>query len=73
MATTVIGILGARLDQQGLGKRRWRRWRPSISILMQPDFPVDEFILLHHSDETELANLTLHDMRQIAPHVKLSG
>ena len=73
MATTVIGILGARLDQQGLGKRRWRRWRPSISILMQPDFAVDEFILLHHSDETELANLTLHDMRQIAPHVKLSG
>lgn len=72
MANIVIGILGARLDHQGLGKRRWNHWRPSLSILMQPDFPVDEFVLVHHVDETILANLTLHDMRTLLPDIQLT-
>ncbi|MGB5597357.1 MAG: RNA repair transcriptional activator RtcR family protein, partial [Thiothrix litoralis] len=36
MNNIVIGILGSRLDHQGLGKRRHSRWRPSIGILMHP-------------------------------------
>ena len=73
MSTTVIGILGSRLDHQGLGKRRWQRWRPSLSILQQPTLNVDEFVLIYHHSEKILADLTLHDMQSIAPHVKLTA
>jgi transcriptional regulatory protein RtcR len=69
---TVIGILGSRLDQQGLGKRRHSRWRPSVSILMQPDFPVDEFILIHHLDEAALAAVTVRDMQELAPNARIT-
>lgn len=72
MNNTVIGILGSRLDHQGLGKRRHSRWRPSVGILMHPEFPVDEFVLLHHQDETELAALTVRDMRELAPQTRIS-
>ncbi len=72
MKTIVIGILGSRLDHQGLGKRRWTRWRPTMGILMQPDFPVDEFILLHHPDESELAAVTLRDMQELRPQARIS-
>lgn len=68
MKTTVISILGNRLDQQGLGKRRWNHWRPSISLLMHPQqLQVDEFVLLHQATDNELANLTLQDMRELSP------
>lgn len=71
MKTTVIGILGTRLDHQGLGKRRWNHWRPSMSLLMQPQFPVDEFVLLHQATEHELAHLTMEDMRQLSPQTQV--
>lgn len=69
----VIGILGSRLDHQGLGKRRHSRWRPTVGIVMQPDFPVDEFVLLHHADEAELAGITLRDMRALSPATRFAA
>ena len=69
MKNTIIGILGSRLDHQGLGKRRWGRWRPSVGLVMHAHFPIDEFILLHQADEQELANLTMQDMRELCPHI----
>lgn len=72
MKTTVIGILGSRLDHHGLGKRRWGHWRPNLGILMHPQFPVDEFVLIHHQDEAELAAVTLRDMRDISPQTQLT-
>lgn len=71
MDNIVIGILGSRLDHQGLGNRRWNRWRPNMSILMQNDFKVDQFVLVHHKDEEELATLTIRDMQQISPDTRL--
>ncbi len=73
MNNIVISILGARLDHGGLGKKRWLRWRPSISILMQDDLEVDEFILIHHQEEETLAQLTLQDMQEIAPDAKVTS
>lgn len=72
MNNVVIGILGSRLDHQGLGNRRHSRWRPSVGILMQPQFPVDEFVLIHHKDETELAALTVRDMQALAPQARIT-
>lgn len=73
MKTVVIGILGSRLDHQGLGLRRWNRWRPSISILLQDQFPVDKFLLLYHPNERQLAELTLADMRELRPGIEAIG
>ncbi len=68
MNNIIIGILGSRLDHGGLGKGRLGRWRPSISILMQPDFVVAKFVLIHHVDEKALAEITAQDMRELSPN-----
>ena len=73
MNTVIIGILGARLDHAGLGKGRQGRWRPSLSLLMQEGFPVDEFVLIYHTDEQQLANLTLGDMSIMSPQTRLTA
>ncbi|MCK5810692.1 MAG: RNA repair transcriptional activator RtcR, partial [Cocleimonas sp.] len=67
----MIGVLGARLDHGGLGHRRWRRWRPNISMLSQESIEIDEFFLIYHKDETELAKLTISDMAELSPHTKV--
>jgi transcriptional regulatory protein RtcR len=72
MNNVMIGILGTRLDHAGLGKRRLERWRPSISLLMHDELPVDEFVLIHHSDEQQLADLTLRDMAIFSPLTRLT-
>ena len=72
MNNTVISILGKKLDHQGLGKRRWSRWRPSISILLQEDLQIDHFILLHQKNEEELAKLTTQDMQTISPDMRIT-
>ncbi len=73
MKNIIIGILGARLDHAGLGKRRLERWRPSISLLMHANLVVDEFVLIHHEEEQELAGLTLRDMAVVSPHTRLTA
>ncbi|MDD1644129.1 MAG: RNA repair transcriptional activator RtcR [Methylococcaceae bacterium] len=72
MNTVIIGILGARLDHGGFGRKRLERWRPSISLLMHDDLPVDEFVLIYHAEEQQLATLTLADMAVISPKTRLT-
>lgn len=72
MNNVVVGILGSRLDHGGLGKRRWERWRPSLALLMHPEMPVDEFILIYLAEDEALARVTLSDMAEISPHTRLS-
>lgn len=71
MNNVVIGILGSRLDHGGLGKRRWERWRPSLALLMHPEFPVHEYLLMYLPEDQILLDLTLHDMAQVSPHTKV--
>jgi len=66
MNTVVIGILGSRLDHAGFGKRRFERWRPSVSLLMHGSLPVDEFVLIYHPEEAELAGITMRDMHAVS-------
>ncbi len=73
MNNVVISILGTRLDHQGLGKRRWSRWRPSISLLLQEEFKVDHFILLYQENDRELAGLTTEDMRTLSPKLRITS
>lgn len=72
MNTVVIGLLGARLDHAGFGRKRLERWRPTVSLVMHDSLPVDEFILLHHPEEEELAGITVRDMRNLAPRTTVT-
>jgi transcriptional regulatory protein RtcR len=72
MNTIIIGILGARLDHGGFGRKRLEHWRPSISLLMHDELPIDEFVLIYHADEQQLATLTLNDMAAISPKTRLT-
>lgn len=71
MDNVFISILGTNLDRRGMGKRRWLRWRPTISLFMQNDFRIDQFILIYHRDEQLLADLTSEDIQKISPHTKI--
>lgn len=72
MNNIVIGILGARLDHGGLGKGRFGRWRPTVSIPMQPDFSVERLELIHHVDEQQLAELTAQDIHALSPNTRVN-
>jgi transcriptional regulatory protein RtcR len=72
MKTVIIGLLGARLDHGGFGRRRLERWRPTVSLMMHESLPVDEFVLLHHPEERELAGITIGDMRALSPNVHIT-
>jgi transcriptional regulatory protein RtcR len=72
MNNIIIGILGTRLDHGGLGRRRRERWRPTIGLLMHENLPIDEFVLIYHADEQQLADLTLSDMATCSPSTRLS-
>ncbi len=73
MNNVVIGILGSRLDHGGLGKRRWERWRPSVSLLMHPEFPVAEYLLMYLPEDKVLLDLTIQDMAQVSPNTKVTA
>ena len=72
MNKVIIGMLGSRLDHGGLGRGRANRWRPSVSLLMQAELPVHEFVLIHHPDEAELAEITTRDMRELSPQTRVT-
>jgi len=63
----MIGILGARLDHQGLGRKRWQRWRPSTSLVCFEELPLSQFVLIYHEEERKLAELTLADIKILSP------
>lgn len=72
MNNVIIGLLGARLDHAGLGHKRHQRWRPSVSLVMHDSLPVQEFVLIHHKEEQQLAELTLRDMTALAPDTRFT-
>ncbi|HHJ39044.1 MAG: transcriptional regulator [Methylothermaceae bacteria B42] len=72
MNNTVVSILGQRLDNAGYGQKRWLRWRPTLSLLMHHEFPVDELVLIHHREEQRLADLTMNDVLHICPGLKVT-
>lgn len=73
MNNVVIGILGSRLDQFGLGKRRWTRWRPTVAITMHAEFPIHEYLLMYLPEDEELLRVVLADMAEVSPHTKVTS
>src|SRR5262245_12521973 len=68
--TVVLGLLGTRLDAAG-GADRWGVWRPTVSVLQQPEWPVDRYELLFDSRWQEMAERVMADMRDTSPETEV--
>lgn len=72
MNNIIVSILGQRLDNVGYGKKRWFRWRPTMSLLMHHDFQVDELVLLYQEDEQKLLDMTIRDAEELCLNIKIT-
>ncbi len=66
----VIGLLGTQLDS-GHTEQRWQRWRPTVGICLQPEFPIDRLELLIQPASEPLAKQVVADIAQVAPHTEV--
>ena len=64
---TAIGFLGTQLDD-GFAARRWKRWRPTLGLCLQPGRPVARLELLYTQPQhLELAERVRADLGEMAP------
>ncbi|AAV93484.1 RNA repair transcriptional activator RtcR [Ruegeria pomeroyi] len=66
MRNVVIGFLGTQLDS---GKRK--RWKPSVSLCNQPDFPVDRLELLYDQKFLRLAENVRREIEVTSPKTEV--
>lgn len=70
MRSVVFGIWGSQLDR-GIGPRRWERWRPTVSLFQQADLRVDRLELLVPEKFRSEAEVTIEDIRRLAPETEI--
>src|ERR1043165_9654270 len=61
-----IGFLGTTLDV-GKGSVRWERWRPTVGLCQQDDWPVDRLELIHQPKVVDLTAQIMKDIGSISP------
>ena len=66
----VIGFLGITLDQ-GTGKQRWNKWRPTLHACGIPDLPVARLELLTTGSHAALEAQVLADLAEVAPAMEV--
>lgn len=66
MNNIVFGLFDPEWDG-GDAATRQSRWRPTVSVLGHPDFPVARFVLLVQSPFLDQARLAIEDMRALSP------
>jgi len=71
MKTVAISILGTSLDRRGKGKKRWDKWRPTVSLCQHDDLLVDRLVLLFDKRAQKLADNVTDDIRQISPETEV--
>lgn len=64
--TVVVGFYGSIVDG-GTGRRRWEKWRPTVSLFQQPDFEPDRLILLVAPQFERRARLLVDDVQRLQP------
>jgi hypothetical protein len=67
-AKVVIGVLGTVMDKRGKRANRFRKWRPTVGLCQQPDFPVDRLELLHQPRDLGMAQQLAEDIVLVSPH-----
>ena len=70
MPCTVIGLYGTVMDQGG--KRRWDRWRPTLSIFQHPDRIVDHLELLVPPRWLRRSQELVDDIRSVSPETQVT-
>ncbi len=68
--TVAFGLVGSTLDAGRAGKR-WRRWRPTVALAMQPDLPIDRVELIHQPHSAALAGLLAEDIASVSPDTEV--
>lgn len=71
MKGVVIGLLGPVLDQ-GIGPRRWERWRPSVSLFQHEELLVDRFEMIHQKKYHSLADKIRQDIASVSPETAVN-
>lgn len=67
----VIGVLGTVLDKRGKRANRFKKWRPTVGLCQQADFPVDRLELLHQPRDENMAQKLIDDVAQLSPHTEV--
>jgi transcriptional regulatory protein RtcR len=68
----IINILGVVKDAKGRGKKRWQTWRPTISLVSHPEFPIARMELLYEPDYLRLAKKVMDDLNHVSPSTDVS-
>lgn len=63
----VIGWLGADLDKSGRSGERSTKWRPTLSLVQHPEFPIYRFELLHQPAHQSLAEEVRDEIKRLSP------
>lgn len=62
----VISILGTTLDVGGRDDR-WKRWRPTVSLCLQPNLFIDRLELIRGEAAAGLAKQIVRDIEEVSP------
>lgn len=65
-----IGLLGPILDQGG-GRKRWERWRPSVSVCQHEDLLIRRYVLLYQRKYSRLMAQVKEDIRHVSPETEV--
>lgn len=71
MITVAISLLGTSLDNRGKGKKRWERWRPTVSLCQHEDLVIDRLELLFQDEYQGLADSVTNDIHAISPETEV--
>ncbi len=72
MKRIAFGFFGNRIDNRGVGNKRWHVWRPTLDLCRQQTYPVDVLELLYHQNDQEMVDVLLADIAVVAPHVMVN-
>ncbi|MGI8495423.1 MAG: RNA repair transcriptional activator RtcR [Pyrinomonadaceae bacterium] len=62
----VIGWVGSEKDK-GADVRRWKKWRPSVSLFQHGDFSIDRCELLYQTQSEDLMKIVTADIKEVSP------
>lgn len=71
MKTVAISLLGTSLDNRGIGKKRWHRWRPTLSLCQHQDLLIDRLELLFHQNYQQMADILSKDIKAVSPETEV--
>ncbi|MCG8428867.1 MAG: RNA repair transcriptional activator RtcR [Chromatiales bacterium] len=59
------------LDQRGRGRKRWEKWRPTLSLCQHEDLLIDRLELIFQPSFQRLADLVTEDIQRVSPETRV--